>query len=81
MKNRANLTKSLHTVSAVTAVAALLYRNPQRTSLQEAIDGPTADTLTRRALEALGQPSDWPESDETFAACVAKVAKTLLVRA
>lgn len=62
MSNRTTLTKSLHTVTAVSRIVHTFAGN---------LANP-ADAV-RYALGVLGQPSDWPESDPTFAACVAKV--------
>lgn len=64
MKDRNSLTKSLHTVSVVTRVALHL----------QSTDSGLGDVgAVRAALALLGMRADWPQSDEVFAACVAKV--------
>lgn len=69
-KERTTLTKSLHTVTAVSRVALMLAALDKHSGL-------TAADYTRQALEVLGQPNDWPATDATFAACVAAVEKGL----
>lgn len=68
--NRTTLTKSLHTVTAVSRVALHWALANNVTCPMSPAD---ADRCVRAALDLLGQPRDWPESDSTFAACVAKV--------
>lgn len=70
--SKATLTKSLHTVTAVTNVARELARfSGGRTG--------TAKDLTDRALQVLGYVpgTDFPKSDETYLRCVASVGKVL----
>lgn len=57
---RKTLTKSLHTVTAVSRLAAHLYRE----RLSATINGGIED-----ALVILGQPKSWPIGDETFNRC------------
>lgn len=68
---RTELTKSLHTVSAVVNVAAHLAMNGP--------SGPdrSVDALTRcrQALAILGQPSDWPDTDPVLTAAVRQLHK------
>jgi hypothetical protein len=64
MKDRKSLTKSLHTITAVSGVARYLQTH----------GGPTSDLAAcRAALEILGQANDWSAGDPTLALCVAKV--------
>lgn len=63
MTTRTTLTKSLHTVTVVSRVALMQDNNGNQTDVQ----------LVREALGLLGLNPGWPESDPTFAACVAKV--------
>ena len=63
MNARTTLTKSLHTVSVVARVANTVY------------SGAEPDSAVRQALHWLGLEFNFPETDPTFAACVAKVAK------
>jgi myo-inositol catabolism protein IolC len=69
---RTELTKSLHTVSAVVNVAAHLAMNGPDGTLH----GKDALTLVREALAVLGQPSDWPESDPVILAAVKQLMRT-----
>lgn len=71
--SRKNLTKSLHTVSAVTAVT-LALRHTTPWELSEA----NVRKAVGRALEILGQAGPWPEDDETVAACIRAVFKACL---
>lgn len=65
MSTRTNLTKSLHTVTAVSNVAIhLAQTNPIVSTPLRAL---------RRALVVLGQDGDWPEGDPTVDACLAKI--------
>lgn len=58
---RTSLTKSLHTVTVVSRIAASIERlNPEM----------DIEVAVRDALETIGQPNDWPRGDVTFAACV-----------
>lgn len=68
MNNRKSLTKSLHTVTAVSRVA--LYAMRLNPSMEPA-------AAVARALDILGQGADWPEGDATVTACVAAVTKAL----
>jgi len=69
---RTELTKSLHTVSAVVNVAAHLAMNgPDGLNHNK-----SALTLIREALAILGQPSDWPESDPVMLAAVKQLMRT-----
>lgn len=63
MNNRTTLTKSLHTVSVVSAIAHQYFSTFSERA------------ACREALRVLGLPMDWADTDPTFAACVAKVAK------
>ena len=69
-RERTTLTKSLHTVTAVSRVALMLAALDKHGRL-------TASDYARQALEILGQPNDWPVQDATFAACVAAVERGL----
>lgn len=82
MNNRHTLTKSLHTVTAVSRLADNLMS--VGTIRHTADDGSIGATLARAndriaavrlALDILGQPSAWNAQDPTFAACVAALAK------
>lgn len=66
--NRTTLTKSLHTVTGVSNVALHLLKSAPDTDSR---------IVTIEALRLLGQwdGASYPETDPTFAACVAKVAK------
>lgn len=74
MNNRHTLTKSLHTVTAVANVAREILRVAKDADRQ--YNG-SFETLTRGALEILGQRTDWNAADPTFAACVAAVVRAV----
>lgn len=69
MKVRTTLTKSLHTVSAVSRLALYFSKT------ESATVGDSSASLVRAALDTLGVWSDWADTDATFAACVAAVNK------
>jgi len=71
MRNRTTLTKSLHTVTAVSNVAALVALN--RTA--QRLPALPADELVSEALRTVGQSADWPAEDPTVMACIAAVRK------
>lgn len=64
MKDRTTLTKSLHTVTVVSRLAMHLMKDAPSMTDTEAC---------RAALEILGYECDWTRTDDTFAACVAKL--------
>ena len=70
MLNRKSLTKSLHTVSAV--VNVVIYRADVR-NVQ--ITQKNAMKLIGEALDLLGQPGPWDESDPTVQQCVRVLLK------
>ena len=72
MNNRHTLTKSLHTVTAVSRIALEIANGTDK-----AVACGTVVELVRAALEMLGQPSDWNAGDPTMAACIAAVEKGL----
>lgn len=69
MKDRKSLTKSLHTVTAVSRIAAHLA------TLSAGKPDPVA--MVHSALALLGQPGPWPEDDATVAACVKATVKAM----
>lgn len=69
---RTELTKSLHTVSAVVNVAAHLAMNGP----DGIRHGKTAMALCREALALLGQPADWPDTDPVLCAAVKQLTRT-----
>ncbi len=54
------LTKSLHTVTAVSRVAAMHY----------SVSGGSAKQAVKMALETLGQAGPWPKDDPTVDAAM-----------
>lgn len=66
MNNRKSLTKSLHTVTAVSRVACYV---------RGTINGNDPEQAVRMALDILGQPNDWRLDDATFYACVRATIK------
>lgn len=71
MNNRHTLTKSLHTVTAVSRLA----REMGKVRADAGLPMPTLETLVRGALDVLGQPSDWSLGDPTMAACITAASK------
>lgn len=65
----AYLTKSLHTVTAVSRVALHIY--------QEYAHGDNAAALTYKALSILGYNRPFLKDDPTVAACIAAVKKAM----
>ena len=66
------LTKSLHTVTAVSRVVAHLQEmHPVKLR---------ADALVKRALAALGQSGPWPAYDPTVLAAIKATKKLLEVK-
>ena len=70
---RKTLTKSLHTVTAVSRLAAHLEDMWRERYVKH-----TPHDLVRQALGILGQPEDWPIGDETFNRCL--IATRNLIR-
>lgn len=64
-----HLTKSLHTVTAVSRLARYLAE-------QHPADLPVHNAVTR-ALRVLGQPGPWPDDDPTVAAANKATTKLL----
>lgn len=62
---RKTLTKSLHTVTAVSRVA----------HMHLAVTGKNVKVAVRMALKTLGQPGPWPEDDPTVLACIEATKK------
>lgn len=69
MKNRTSLTKSLHTVTAVSRVAAHLA------TLSAGKPDPLA--MVMAAIELVGQGTGWASDDETVAKCIAATRKLM----
>lgn len=62
---RDTLTKSLHTVTAVSNVA----------KMHMTTTGGNAKVAVNMALKTLGQPGPWKKDDPTYLACIAAVKK------
>lgn len=64
------LTKSLHTVTAVSRVAAMHY----------SVSGGSAKQAVKMALETLGQAGPWPKDDPTVEAAIRATKKLVEAR-
>ena len=71
MRNRTTLTKSLHTVTVVSNVAALIALTRKASGDHDL----PALALVQEALRHVGQSGDWSETDPTVEACTRAVRK------